>query len=158
MCLMAKRERFSAPLQREKLEIQERIYNAHLGLLRSEPAAVWKPQHCTRSEVRPTSLFHQGLPLTEKLHCSRCNLGLHPGLLVRRGFFDNYAFDADGQTHPLRISSSKCDTAFAARCGRVHAATFVPNAAGIVSDDPEIQLGFSLPIGTPHSRWLFLPY
>jgi hypothetical protein len=25
MCLMAKRERFSAPLQREKLEIQERI-------------------------------------------------------------------------------------------------------------------------------------
>jgi hypothetical protein len=33
MCLMAKRERFSAPLQREKLEIQERIYNKHRRLL-----------------------------------------------------------------------------------------------------------------------------
>jgi hypothetical protein len=29
--LDGKRERFSAPLQREKIEIQERIYNDHEG-------------------------------------------------------------------------------------------------------------------------------
>jgi hypothetical protein len=45
---MAKRERFSAPLQREKLEIQERIYNHHRRLLSSPAPFSPQPKDAVR--------------------------------------------------------------------------------------------------------------